>query len=89
MGCPPLPLLPASAPGDGGGVAVRGGLEAAGRVTLLEFDAEVRQLGERLEIEAIATVDPRELGMSSGMLGMIRPPATLHVVARLTSTVGA
>jgi hypothetical protein len=36
-----------------------------------------------LEIEATTTVDHRLLGMTWSPLGMIRPPATLHVKARL------
>jgi hypothetical protein len=64
---------------------VVGNLEAAGKVMLLEFPATVRQVDdETLEVEATTTVDQRELGMSSGQLGMIRPPATLHVRARLS-----
>jgi polyisoprenoid-binding protein YceI len=64
---------------------VVGHLEAAGKVEHLEFAATVRQLDDdRLEIEATATVDQRRLGMSSGRLGMIRPPATLHVKARVS-----
>jgi polyisoprenoid-binding protein YceI len=64
---------------------VVGHLEAAGKVVPLEFAAAVRQLGDdALEIEATTTVDHRQLGMSSGRLGMIRPPATLHVKARLS-----
>jgi polyisoprenoid-binding protein YceI len=63
---------------------VVGHLEAAGNVVELEFPAFVRQLGDALEIEATATIDPRRLGMSTGRLGMIRPPATLHVKARLS-----
>ncbi len=63
---------------------VVGRLEAAGNVVELEFPAFVRQLGDALEIEATATIDQRQLGMSSGQLGMIRPPATLHVNARLS-----
>jgi hypothetical protein len=49
----------------------------------LEFAATVHEGAETLEIEATTTVDQRELGMSSGRLGMIRPPATLHVKAQL------
>jgi polyisoprenoid-binding protein YceI len=68
----------------GGGVLhVSGELEAAGRTVPLSFDATVRELGDELEIESTTTIDQRRLGMSSGMLGMIRPPATLHVTARL------
>ena len=63
---------------------VQGGLQAAGVVVPLEFDAAVRQVGDELEIEAETTVDPRRFGMSSGHLGMIRPPARLHVTARLS-----
>ena len=60
---------------------VVGHLEAAGKVVPLEFDATVRQVDDALEIEATTTIDQRQLGMSSGRLGMIRPPATLHVKA--------
>jgi polyisoprenoid-binding protein YceI len=63
---------------------VVGRLEAAGNVVELEFPAFVRQLGDALEVEATTTIDQRRLGMSSGRLGMIRPPATLHVKARLS-----
>jgi polyisoprenoid-binding protein YceI len=63
---------------------VVGHLEAAGKSVLLEFPATTRWIGDDLEIEATTTVDPRELGMSTGTLGMIRPPATLHIKARLT-----
>jgi polyisoprenoid-binding protein YceI len=68
--------------GDGT-LHVEGGLEAAGQVVLLEFDATVQQVDHGLQVEATTTVDHRQLGMSSGQLGMIRPPATLHVRARL------
>jgi polyisoprenoid-binding protein YceI len=63
---------------------VVGRLEAAGKVVPLEFAATVQQLDDALEVEATTTVDQRQLGMSSGLLGMIRPPATLHVKARLS-----
>jgi polyisoprenoid-binding protein YceI len=65
---------------------VEGDLEAAGKVVPLAFDATVQQVGRGLEIEATTTVDQRQLGMSSGQLGMIRPPATLHVKAHLNGT---
>ena len=71
--------------GDGV-LQVEGDLEAAGKVVPLAFDATVQQAGRGLEIDATTTVDPRELGMSSGQLGMIRPPATVHVKARLNGT---
>jgi polyisoprenoid-binding protein YceI len=71
--------------GDGM-LQVEGDLEAAGKAVPLAFDATVVPVGRRLEIEATTTVDPRQLGMSSGQLGMIRPPATLHVKAHLNGT---
>ncbi len=67
-----------------GTLHVEGDLEAAGKVVPLEFDATVQQVDDALEVEATTTVDQRQLGMSSGQLGMIRPPATLHVKARLS-----
>jgi polyisoprenoid-binding protein YceI len=70
--------------GDGT-LHVHGALEAAGVVIPLEFDATVRELGEELEVEAETTVDPRRFGMSSGHAGMIRPPARLHITARLSA----
>ena len=63
---------------------VAGHLEAAGMVVPLEFVATVRQFDDTLEVETTTTIDQRRLGMSSGRLGMIRPPATLHVKARLS-----
>ncbi len=69
---------------SGEALHVVGHLKAAGNVVELEFPAFVRQLGDALEIEATTTIDLRRLGMSTGRLGMIRPPATLYVTARLT-----
>jgi polyisoprenoid-binding protein YceI len=68
----------------GGGILhVVGRLEAAGNVVPLEFPATVRLVGKGVEIEATTTVDQAQLGMSSGRLGMIRRPTTLHVKAWL------
>jgi polyisoprenoid-binding protein YceI len=69
--------------GDGT-LHVEGGLEAAGVVVPLQFEAVMRHVGKELEVEAAPTVDPRRFGMSSGQLGMIRPPARLHITARLS-----
>ena len=69
-----------------GALHVAGDLEAAGVVVPLEFDAVIRHVGEELEVEAATTVDPRRFGMSAGPLGMIRPPAQLHVRARCLVT---
>lgn len=60
---------------------VVGRLEAAGDSVLLEFPALFRPVDGGLEIEATTSVDQRKLGMSSGMLGMIRRPTSLHVTA--------
>jgi polyisoprenoid-binding protein YceI len=62
---------------------VVGNLEVAGIVEPLEFAAMVQPAGEGLAVEATTTVDQRRFGMSSGVLGMIRRPATLHVKALL------
>ena len=67
---------------------VEGTLEAAGRIVPLEFDATVQPVENGLELEETTTVDQTRLGMSTGLLGMIRPPATVHVKARVTA-VGA
>jgi len=66
-----------------GTLHVVGNLEVAGTVEPLEFAATVQPVGDGLAIEATTTVDPRRFGMSSGLLGMIRRPATLHVEALL------
>jgi polyisoprenoid-binding protein YceI len=62
---------------------VVGNLEAAGIAEPLEFAATVQPAGDGLAVETTTTVDPRWFGMSSGLLGMIRRPATLHVKALL------
>jgi polyisoprenoid-binding protein YceI len=63
---------------------VEGRLEAAGRSVPLWFDAAVKDVDDEVQVEATTTVDHRELGMHSGLLGMIRPPARVHVRARLS-----
>ena len=72
----------------GGMLHVVGRLEAAGDAVLLEFPATVRRIDDALEVEATTTADHRRFGMSSGHLGMIPPPATLYVKARLNSVTG-
>jgi polyisoprenoid-binding protein YceI len=61
-----------------------GRIAAAGETAPLAFAATVRPFGGELEIDATASIDHRWLGMSSGPLRMIRPPATINVRARLT-----
>jgi polyisoprenoid-binding protein YceI len=60
---------------------VVGHLDVAGVVEPVEFAATVQPAGDGLVVEATTTIDQRRFGMSSGVLGMIRPPATLHVKA--------
>jgi hypothetical protein len=45
----------------------------------------LRSVDGELEVEATASVDQFELGMSHGMLGMIRTPSELAVRGRLVS----
>jgi polyisoprenoid-binding protein YceI len=66
-----------------GDVRVSGELEAAGTSVPLAFDASVHVIDGELELEATTTVDPGRFGISEGPLGNIRPPAKLHVKARL------
>ena len=68
-----------------GALHVEGTLSAAGTAVPVEFDATVRQIGDELEVEATPTVDQRSFGMHGGLLGMIRPPAKLHVKVRLVN----
>ena len=62
---------------------VVGNLEVAGIAEPLEFAVTVQPAGDELAVEATTTVDQRRFGMSNGLLGMIRRPATLHVEALL------
>lgn len=66
-----------------GDVHVSGDLEAAGVVVPLAFDASVRVIDGELELEATTSIDQRRFGMSAGPLRNVRPPAKLHVKARL------
>ncbi|HZQ64898.1 MAG TPA: YceI family protein [Gaiellaceae bacterium] len=73
----------AARPAGAGMLHVDGVLEGAGAFVPVELDATVRPARDGLEIEGVTIVDHRQLGMSSGPLGMIRGPATVHVRARL------
>jgi polyisoprenoid-binding protein YceI len=68
--------------GDGQ-LYVVGDLEAGGKSEPLTLVAKVEPTPAGLRIETTTTVDQGQLGMSTGMLGMIRKPATLHVDAVL------
>jgi polyisoprenoid-binding protein YceI len=66
-----------------GNVNVSGTLEAAGTTVPLAFDASVTVVDGELQLEGTTAVDPTRFGMTQGPLRNIRPPATLHVRARL------
>jgi polyisoprenoid-binding protein YceI len=68
--------------GDGR-LDVDGRLEAAGKDARLPVDVLVKRPGGGLELDAAATVDQRELGMTWSPLGMIGTPTVLTVHARL------
>jgi polyisoprenoid-binding protein YceI len=64
---------------EGERLRVRGKLHAAGGSIPLELDARLRRVGDGLEVDATTHADHRELGMSHGLLGMIRTPSELIV----------
>jgi len=68
---------------DGEQLRVTGRLGAAGASEPLELVATLRRVGEELEIEAVAEIDQRRLGMTYTLMGMIRTPARLAVRGRL------
>lgn len=68
---------------QGGVVKVTGRLSAAGRSIPIEVSAEVRQLDDELEIEAVAPAFHRELGMTYSPLGMISSRSELSVRGHL------
>ena len=65
---------------------LRGRLHAAGRTIALDVDATVREVDGELEIEATASADHRELGMTWSPLGILRAPSKLTVRGRLVRT---
>jgi polyisoprenoid-binding protein YceI len=70
---------------EGERLTVSGRLDAAGKSMPLNIDATLRRVDGELEVDAIAHADHFELGMSHGMLGMIRTPSELIVRGRLLS----
>ena len=68
--------------GDGQ-LSVIGELHAGGGQVTLTLRPTIRQVGDRLHVDASATVDQRELGMTWSPLGMTRTPTTLTVHAQL------
>lgn len=63
-------------------LSVTGELHAAGHQVTLTLQPALRHTGDRLQIDATATVDQRQLGMTFTRLG-IRSPATVAVHAHL------
>lgn len=68
---------------EGERLTVCGRLYAAGTSIPLDIDARLRPVDGELEVDATAYADHFELGMSHGMLGMIRSPSELIVRGRL------
>jgi len=67
----------------GDALSVHGRLSAGGRSIPVALDAEVREAGGELEIEAVTTAPHRELGMTYSPLGMISSHSKLVVKAHL------
>jgi polyisoprenoid-binding protein YceI len=68
---------------DGERLTVSGRLYAAGTSMPLDVGATLRSVDGELEVDAIAYADHPELGMSNGILAMIRTPSELIVRGRL------
>ena len=69
---------------DGGGrLRVEGELEAAGERDRLQVEVTVKHADGGLELDAAATVDQRQLGMTFSPLGVIGTPTAVSVHARL------
>jgi polyisoprenoid-binding protein YceI len=67
----------------GGRLHVDGELEAAGERARLQVEVRVEHADGRLDLDAAATVDQRQLGMTFSPLAMVRTPTALSVHARL------
>jgi polyisoprenoid-binding protein YceI len=80
---PDIRFVSESAALSGDRLAVAGRLYAAGTSMPLQFDAKLRRVDDELEVDARTYADHLELGMSHGILGMIRGPSELIVRGRL------
>jgi polyisoprenoid-binding protein YceI len=80
---PQVQFVSESAQLDGERLKVSGRIYAAGTSTPLELDAALREDGEELDLDARTRTDHHRLGMSAGMLGMIRSGSELIVHGRL------
>jgi polyisoprenoid-binding protein YceI len=66
-----------------GRLHVEGELVGAGHRVALELEPTLKQTSDRLQIDAIAAIDQRQLGMTWSPLGMARTPVTVTVHAQL------
>lgn len=73
---------------DGRRLTVPGRLHAGGRSTPLAVEAALRPAGDELELDSRVRLDHRALGMTHGLLGMIRTPSELIVRGRLVPAAG-
>ena len=80
---PEVRFVSDSASLNGDRLVVAGRLYAAGNSMPLQFDAKLRGVDDELEVDARTYADHLELGMSHGILGMIRGPSELIVRGRL------
>jgi steroid delta-isomerase-like uncharacterized protein len=72
---------------EGDTLKVDGRLSARGRSIPMNLDAQLRQVGEDLELQAVTTASHRELGMTWSPLRMIAPRGQLLVKAHLVPLV--
>ena len=68
---------------EGEQLKVRGQLHARGYSMPIEVEAQVRRVGDELELDSTTHVNQRGLGMTHSPLGMIRTPSELIVHGRL------
>ena len=73
---------------EGEHLKVRGQLHARGYSMPIELEAEVRRIGDELELDTTTYVNQRGLGMTHSPLGMIRTPSELVVRGRLVRDEG-
>ncbi len=66
---------------EDGHLHVRGELLAGGDRVALDLRPTMRQADDRIEVDASATVDQRQLGMTWNPLGIVRTPTVLTVHA--------
>jgi polyisoprenoid-binding protein YceI len=85
---PQVRFVSDSATLDGETLTAHGELHAAGRQVPIDVVATVRQVDDEMEIESIAQVDQRELGMTWSPLGITRAPSTVVVSGRLVRADG-